>query len=159
MFILSKRISILSFVLILGVNGECAEVKVAWANCVENDTIVTEKSVCLVVDQAGDATTEVKICAGVNVNAGTLVFGGSASSMLCVTAVFGKNEKYDEKKLRDILKKALDAKEVKEKAKKSIKIEYEKVKSFTVKKAVDEKKKDIWERIEKLDTSPFPKAD
>jgi hypothetical protein len=62
------------------------DVSVTWETCAEGTTIVSEKEVCYVYDVARrDKAVVFKICAGVNLSGGNLIFGGSAKTVLCAT--------------------------------------------------------------------------
>lgn len=109
--------------------AENSNVKAEWKTCAGTSTIKTDKNVCYVVDlKTGDKKMVIELCAGVNLSAGTIIFGGRTSTMLCSTVEVpvGENKeatiKQAEKALREKLQEPAVQKALQEKLGKTEKI-------------------------------------
>lgn len=138
---------------------DAAEVTITWETCVENSTIVTKKEACYILDRESSESIYVfKLCAGVNASSGTIVFGGSASSMLCATVtVEAGDEKEAIATAKSRLQKELDKPSVKKDAQRSLNVysiqHIGKYDLFLPTRKINDS---LWKEIERLDTNPFP---
>ena len=146
----------------VGTASSDEQVTISWESCAENSTVVTKKSICHIIDlTSNNSIYEFKVCAGVNISGGNLVFGGSASTMICATVtVEASNEEDGKAKSYRILTKALDDKKNHERAKKALKVrKIEKIGKFKLQKADKKTAEYLWKHIEMLETQPFRRLD
>lgn len=68
------------------------EATAALKACVSFDTVVTKKEACYLLNvQTGQAHWEITFGSGINITAGSILLGGSASAMLVTTIKLDKN--------------------------------------------------------------------
>ena len=136
------------------------EVRITWENCAANDTIVTKKEICYVVDlESNDSQYILKVCGGVNISGGTLVFGGTASSLLCATiTINAESDSQAIARAEEILRKAISKRDQLKAASKRISsgnAPPSKVDTFSLKLADERLSSLLWSAIKELDTNPF----
>jgi hypothetical protein len=90
----TRRGLLLAFLLfvslaLLDVSGRAQEVTLEWQTCVNFGTLFSTKQGCYILDtKTGQKKIEVQIGVGINVNAGTVLIGSGASTMLVVHMVY-----------------------------------------------------------------------